>query len=112
MSRKRDALLHGTLVVGSDKLCGVEQRAPLIFDRAAITMGIGPHSSFICVTVFADCCTASSTRIYLLTRAAILLGIELAPSSEEEEDDVILVCCAPLCVVRCFLMAYSKSGDK
>jgi len=25
-----------------DKLCGVEQRAP-IFDRAAITLGIGPH---------------------------------------------------------------------
>ena len=31
------ALLHGTLVVG------VEQRAPSIFDRAAITLGIGPH---------------------------------------------------------------------
>jgi len=29
----------------SAKLCGVEQRAPPIFDRAAITLGIGPHSS-------------------------------------------------------------------
>ena len=29
----------------SAKLCGIEQRAPLIFDRAAITLGIGPHSS-------------------------------------------------------------------
>ena len=41
------ALLHGTLVVGvtvSAKLCGVEQRAPPILDRAAITLGIGPHS--------------------------------------------------------------------
>ena len=27
-------------------LCGVEQRAPPIFGRAAITLGIGPHSSF------------------------------------------------------------------
>jgi len=27
------------------KLCGVEQRAPLIFGRAAITLGIGRHSS-------------------------------------------------------------------
>ena len=30
------------------KLCGIEQRAPLIlliFNRAAITLGIGPHSS-------------------------------------------------------------------
>ena len=32
------ALLHGTVVVG-----GVEQRAPPIFGRAAITLGIGPH---------------------------------------------------------------------
>jgi len=37
------SLLHGTLVVGV-KLCGVEQRAPPIFGRAAIcTLGIGPH---------------------------------------------------------------------
>ena len=43
------ALLHGTLVQwwASAKLCGVEQRAPLIFGRAAITLGIGPHSSMI-----------------------------------------------------------------
>ena len=41
------ALLHGTLVVASVKLCGVEQRAPPIFDRAAIRLGIGPHSRFI-----------------------------------------------------------------
>ena len=26
-------------------LCGVEQRAPPIFGRAAITLGIGPYSS-------------------------------------------------------------------
>ena len=32
----------------SAKLCGVEQRAPAIFGRAAITLGIGPHSSFLC----------------------------------------------------------------
>ena len=29
----------------SAKLCGVEHRAPPIFGRAAITLGIGPHSS-------------------------------------------------------------------
>jgi len=28
------------------KVCGVEHRAPHIFGRAAITLGIGPHSSF------------------------------------------------------------------
>jgi len=37
------ALLHGTLVERIAKLCGVEQRAPPIFGRAAITVGIGPH---------------------------------------------------------------------
>jgi len=30
----------------SAKLCGVQQRAPPIFDRAGITLGIGPHSSY------------------------------------------------------------------
>ena len=29
------------------KLCGVEQRAPAIFGRAAITFSIGPHSNFV-----------------------------------------------------------------
>jgi len=44
------ALLHGTVVVGdSAKLCGVEQRAPPIFGRAAITLGIGPHFQFFSV---------------------------------------------------------------
>jgi len=39
------ALLHGILVWASAKLCDVEQRAPPIFSRATITLGIGPHSS-------------------------------------------------------------------
>jgi len=29
----------------SAKLCGVEQREPLMFGKATITLGIGPHSS-------------------------------------------------------------------
>jgi len=42
------ALLHGILVVDvRAKLCDVEQRAPPIFSRAAITLGIGPHSSWV-----------------------------------------------------------------
>ena len=42
------ALLHGTPLQqwASAKLCGVEQRAPPIFGRAAITLGIGSHSSY------------------------------------------------------------------
>jgi len=34
--------LHGTLVVGMSQT-GIEQMAPPIFGRAAITLGIGPH---------------------------------------------------------------------
>jgi len=36
-------MLHGTLVVGIEPNCGIEQRAQTIFGRAAITFGIGPH---------------------------------------------------------------------
>ena len=36
------ALLQGTSS-GHQPNCGVQQRAPPIFDRAAITLGIGPH---------------------------------------------------------------------
>jgi len=43
------ALLHGTLVVGVSQTCGVEQRAPPIFGRAAIMLGIGPHSSLVLI---------------------------------------------------------------
>ena len=39
------ALLHGILVVGVSHICGVEQRAPPMFGRATIRLGIGPHSS-------------------------------------------------------------------
>jgi len=39
------ALLHGT-GSGRQPNCGVEQRAPPITGRAAITMGIDPHSSY------------------------------------------------------------------
>jgi len=37
------ALLHGTRVLGVSTLCGIKERAPPIFGRAAITLGIGPH---------------------------------------------------------------------
>ena len=37
------ALLNSTLVVGVSQTLRTEQRVPPIFDRAAITLGIGPH---------------------------------------------------------------------
>ena len=46
------ALLHSTLVVGVSQTLRVEQRAPPIFGRATITLGIGPHSSYIIFSTF------------------------------------------------------------
>jgi len=37
---------HSSIVGVSQTLRGVEQSSPPIFDRAAIMLGIGPHSSF------------------------------------------------------------------
>jgi len=45
------ALLHGTPAAASAKLCGAKQRAPPIFGKAAITLGIGPHSRFVFFTL-------------------------------------------------------------
>jgi len=41
------ALLHGTLVVGVSQTLRREQKAPSICGRAAITLGIRPHSSCV-----------------------------------------------------------------
>ena len=41
------ALLHSTVIVGISQTLRHWQWAPPIFGRAAITLGIGPHSSFI-----------------------------------------------------------------
>jgi len=40
------ALLRGSQVVSVSQTLRVEQRAPPIFGRAAITLGVGPHSSY------------------------------------------------------------------
>ena len=45
------ALLHSTLVLVSAKLCSVEEGVPPIFSRAAIMLGIGPHSSYIYIVL-------------------------------------------------------------
>ena len=45
---------------GRQRNCGIEQRAPPMFDRAAITLGISPHSSlllllFVSISALARC---------------------------------------------------------
>ena len=63
------ALLHGTLVLGvSQTLLHVEQRALPIFGRAAITLGIGPHSSFVFSTLVKRLARKSiSDMIYIVS---------------------------------------------
>jgi len=51
--RVLEALLHGNIVVGISQICSIEQRVPPIIGRAAIALGIGPHSSL--QYVFAVC---------------------------------------------------------
>jgi len=43
------------------KLCGVEHRAPHIFGRATITLGIDPHSSFF---ILRRCCVYAVSIIH------------------------------------------------
>jgi len=48
----------------SAKHCGVEQRAPSIFGRAAITLGIGRNSSYVyCLLLFNFCSLYQVIRV-------------------------------------------------
>ena len=53
----------GRIIAWSASLCSIEQRVPHIFDRVAITLGIGPHPSLylwspyvIGQTIIFSCC--------------------------------------------------------
>jgi len=51
VSTKLDTFCYPTVQTAA-KLCGVEQRAPPMFGRAAITLGIGLHSSGVILSYF------------------------------------------------------------
>jgi len=66
----------------SAKLCGVEQRAPPVFSRAAITLGIGPHSSHYCYSL-----SIISASLFCAVKAMVAssgadLGVMLDASTE------------------------------
>jgi len=48
--------------IGRQPNCAVEQRARPIFDRAAITLGIGPHSSYVS---YGPCCLIQINKQYI-----------------------------------------------
>ena len=53
------------------KVCGIEQRAPTMFGRATITLGIGPHSSgcwcFMAIMRLNNCTLTVSQSLNILT---------------------------------------------
>ena len=67
----------------SGKLCGVEQRAPPIFGRAAITFGIGPHSRILRESYAEE--TSNATTPPRQYQAG------LTPSNSTHDQNVIVV---------------------
>ena len=70
------ALLHGTPALGVSQTCGVDQRAPPIFGKAVITLGIGPHSSFHFISIVITRCHTSVVCVCLfvcLSQVGVLL---------------------------------------
>jgi len=63
------------------KLCGVEQRAPPIFGRAAITLGLGPHSSLCFIQSMLcgwRCCKMHNASVVVVinTKRCGLISVE------------------------------------
>ena len=72
------------------KLCGVEQRAPLIFGRAAITLGIGPHCSLLL-----KMCNVSTSNImkHCTTLENILVHPKDRTGDQEKLEVICKLCC-------------------
>jgi len=51
---------------GRQPNCGIEQRAPPVFGRATITLGIGPHSSFFYLLFFPCLISAVADWMYTI----------------------------------------------
>ena len=83
--------------LASGKLCDVQQRAPPIFGRAAITMGIVPHSSF---------CFYSSAS---LSRIRLLLHLCCSPKSETLRLYIMYAHCT-MSVLNCSVRWWAKDG--
>jgi len=69
------ALLHSSQVMGVSQTFGVEQRAPPMFGRVTITLGIGPHSSYFkhfCNCFYSLLSIRFPKRLFSLTRRQLL----------------------------------------
>jgi len=91
-------LLHVTPVVGVSQTCGLQQRTPPIFGWAAITLGMGPHSSHLCFSQPMLC----GWRRYKMHKASVMVidtklwfdicGHLLWPPSVADTDFILLPC--------------------
>ena len=60
---------------GRQPNCGVEQRAPPVFGRATITLGIGPHSIFLLsFPLIFDFITSAKEVLFLMCLSVCLLA--------------------------------------
>jgi len=75
------ALLHVLQQWASAKFCGVEQRAPPVFGRAAITLGIGPHSSLSFKKFFDEKIQSSHTK-----NLTVWLTVRTCRDTEEKKS--------------------------
>jgi len=69
--------MHSTLIVGVSQLCGVQQRAPPIFGRATITLGIDPDSSFILFVFNCHLLVNKDDRNVTVADAVLLTGVSV-----------------------------------
>jgi len=93
------AAVHLRFRQASAKLCGVEQRAPLIFGRATITLGIGPHSSCLkgrirvsielCYQKGAKCC---APRVCMCVCLSASLSARKSEKPHSELHEIFCTC--------------------
>jgi len=71
-------VVWGTSSTGRQPNCGVEQRAPPIFGRAVITLGIGPHSSYHLHCVSKNVPSLTCYNLYIHGSIATIFGKNVA----------------------------------
>ena len=76
---------------GHQPNCGVKQRAPPIFGRAAITLGTGPHSSFHCSQQLSIYSATTLMVFLLLLMLSTHTVIQSAVTETDPSSSLLLV---------------------
>ena len=97
------ALLHRATVQqwASAILCDVEQRAPPMFGRAAITLGIGPHLQFFSILILYGLCL----KLHLFeNRLFSTPSYHFTPCRQGTHKELFYICFERTNVHVCFFM--------